>query len=117
MVKVGDVVFFKRARTKPTEKTPEFQGEGHMFGLYLGVCPPNTLPPPSQLLMAILGSTGLLTFDDVGEFLGAEAGKECVRKFEIKYLGKKSEESIPPAILENGRIPKEIPFYKPKEPE
>lgn len=39
-------------------------------------------------MFRVLGACGLITFDDVGEFLGEELAKKCIEAFENKYYGK-----------------------------
>lgn len=84
----GDVVFFKKAKASSARKSPEVMFKGHGFGILLGHVPPFAQNPPAGYVIGQLGSIGYLSFDDVIEFLGDEAGATCVQKFEAKYLPK-----------------------------
>lgn len=87
-MKNGDVVFFKRAKASANRKAPEAQFKGMGFGILLGHVPPFAQSPPGAYVIGQLGSIGYLSFDDVIEFLGDEAGAACVKKFEEKYIPK-----------------------------
>lgn len=114
-MKIGEVVFFQVAKTSSARKAPAVKFQGHGFGVLLGYVPPFQKDPPPEMLLRIMGNIGFLSFDDVGEFLGAEAGTEVVKKFEDKYYGKVVDpttqaelpltESLPPSKLfdANGR--------------
>lgn len=86
MYKSGEVLFFKQAGRSTRQKAPMGQFQGHGFGIFLGHVPPLSPEPPSVVLSQILSTIGLLTFDDVGEFLGADAAVECVAKCSGKYF-------------------------------
>lgn len=99
MVKVGDVVYFKKMTREPQRRSPEmaFKG-GHGFGVMLGIVPPGMPAPKESDLMMLMGQTGFISFDDVAAFLGEEVGKECIKKFEEKYykpIEKKSNLILP----------------------
>ncbi len=87
-MKNGDVVFFKRAKGSAHRRAPEAMFKGMGFGILLGHVPPFAQNPPAAYVIGQIGSIGYLSFDDVIEFLGDEAGATCVKKFEEKYLPK-----------------------------
>lgn len=87
-MKQGDLVYFKAASTSAKPRTPVVGFKGHGYGVMLGAVPPFQKDPPAIVVMRNMGQIGFVSFDDVGEFLGPEAGAECVRKFEDKYYGK-----------------------------
>lgn len=98
----GQVVFFKKSRAGSARKAPEVEYKGHGFGLMLGHVPPFQKDPPLEHILRILGSLGFLTFDDVGEFLGNEAGALVVKKYQEKYYGEataEAEEAAKPSGL------------------
>jgi hypothetical protein len=84
-MKPGDVVFFRKAKRSVHRRSPEIGFAGHAFGFLLGEVPMFAGDPSVRSIDRCLGSIGLVKFDDVAEFLGAEAGLECVKKFEQKY--------------------------------
>lgn len=90
----GDIIYFKKARRGMSRKIPEVEFDGAGCGILLGTISNFGKDITVGELNRILGSIGLITFDDVGEFLGQEFGKECIKKFEEKYWGK------PKAIIE-----------------
>ena len=100
MFKMGDVLFFKQARrsTKRSAETGTFKGFG--FGVYLGHVPPFAKDPDQGILRRLMGSIGYVLFDDVGEFLGNEAGAECVKKFEAKYYSPQGATDQPELPIE-----------------
>jgi hypothetical protein len=96
----GDCFFVKEAfdSTKIGPGTRRFQFPGWGFGMFMGALPPLPAgstkgayfvePNPTQLFI-IMGSVGFITFDDIARFIGPDKMKECLDKFEEKYLGKK----------------------------
>lgn len=82
----GDVVFFKRARAgmKMTDKFQEFEGYG--LGIILGqVAPEYSEGLTHHHILQLLGSIGLVKFDDIIEFLGKEKSDELLLQFRQKY--------------------------------
>lgn len=110
ILKLGDVVFFKRVTKEiRNKKTPEIGfKENTGFGVMLGVIPPFTPPPTVGHLMALMGQAGYISFDDVGHFFGEENLKVCIQKFQDKYNKppepEKSKLILPPPT----RAPDEI---------
>jgi hypothetical protein len=94
-MKNGDVVFFKKAKDSSARRAPEVMFKGHGFGILLGHVPPFAKNPPAAFVIGQLGSIGYLSFDDVIEFLGQEAGATCVAKFEDKYMPKAADPNAP----------------------
>ncbi len=90
----GDFVFFKKAKRSSHRRSMEFRFEGHGMGIYIGEVPLFASDPPATEIFKLLGTVGLLTFDDIGEFLGPEMAADCVKKFEDKYWGKKADSPI-----------------------
>lgn len=86
MLKSGDIVFFKKCTRSAKRRSPEigFKG-GNGFAIMLGIVPPFQKEPVESQVLALMGSVGFLSFDDVVNFLGEELGKECCQKFEEKY--------------------------------
>lgn len=91
----GDVVFFKKAKKSTKRTSPEIGFKGHAFGVLLGHVPPFAKDPPPEHLLRLMGTIGFLTFDNVAEFLGDEAGQKCVKAFEDKYYGKEAQDAAP----------------------
>lgn len=96
----GDVVFFKKCTKLPTKRAQEigFKG-GHAFGVMLGVVAPFAPPPTEKILMPLMGHAGYISFDDVGNFLGEEQAKLCIKKFEDKYYPKIIVPPPKPALI------------------
>jgi hypothetical protein len=88
MFRKADVCYFKTAKNGSHRKANSATFKGHGFGMFLGHVPPFGKDPTPQELIMLVGSCGWLTFDDVAEFLGDEAGKHCVAAYEAKYYGK-----------------------------
>jgi hypothetical protein len=88
----GSIVFFKDiADTSRMKGRTGVRFKGHGFGVLLGEVPPFGKDPDQVALFRCLGGIGYLSFDDVGEFLGDEAGAKCVAAFEAKYFPKTEE--------------------------
>ncbi len=86
-MKLGEVVYFKKATRTTKRGALETSFTGHAFGIMVGVVPPSRPEPSKQVLMMALAQMGYMSFDDVGEFLGKEQADLCVKKFEQKYCG------------------------------
>lgn len=82
---IGDGLFFKEAFTSTKRNATRLQFKGHAVGIWLGVVPHFAKEPQGTDLFKMMGSIGWLTFDDVGEFLGPEAGAKVVEMFSQKY--------------------------------
>lgn len=121
MFKIGDVAFFKVAR-KGTKKTaPECKFNGHAFGVILGIVPPFEKEPPAEHLLRLMGSIGFISFDDIGEIFGAEAGKKCIAAFEAKYYGRTGApgelpKELPKIVDANGQPITQLSTLRPTEP-
>lgn len=89
----GEVIYIKRAQ-KSIRGAQEFTFNGYGVALLIG----QTLPMPNahevteSHLFRVLGTCGLITFDDISDFLGEEKAAECIKKFEDKYYEKPPEE-------------------------
>ena len=89
----GTCVFFKEFQTTAhPRKHSKFRMKNLAFGVLLGDVPVFGKGPTTGDLFRSLGAIGYISFDDVGEFLGAEMGAKCVEEFEKKY-------TIPPKNL------------------
>ena len=89
----GDVVFFKKAKKATKRNAMEVTFKGHAFGVMLGHVPPFAKDPTPDQLLRQMGAIGFMTFDDVAEFLGDDAGAKCVKMYEDKYYGKEAQEA------------------------
>lgn len=88
MPKPGDVFFSNTMKKGSNRKAPQYAVKGHAFGVLLGIVPPFQKDPQQHEVSRLLGTVGLLMFDDVADFLGNEAGAKCIKMFEDKYYGK-----------------------------
>lgn len=92
----GEVIYIKRAQ-KHIRGATEYTFHGYGVALLIG----QTLPMPNAQemtenhLFRVLGTCGLLTFDDVATFLGEEHAATCIKKFEEKYYPKDEEKPTP----------------------
>lgn len=84
-LKIGDAVFFKRAKESSDLDAKFIEFSGHGFGVFLGAMPLELRDPTPQVLVQIMGSIGFCSFDDVMEFIGEEQGHIVLKKFEEKY--------------------------------
>lgn len=109
-MKPGDLVFFKRARETGQRKSPEYEFKGYGFGIMLGALHPFQKDPPAAHILRMLGTVGFVSFDDVGELLGAEAGTKLVSLYEDKYYGKIVDPDAVVNVLE-----KELPELAPHQ--
>lgn len=91
MFKGGDVVYFKECKNSSHRKAQGARFRGVGFGIFLGAVGPFEKDPKREDTIKLVGACGYLTFDDVADFLGDEAAKVCIEKFETKYY--------PPKIL------------------
>lgn len=96
-MKAGDVIFFKRVKTSLRKNAPETQFEGHGFGILLGSVPLHTLPPPLPIAMAALGSIGLVSLNDIIDYVGQETMEKIARanveRYGLKQPPKKEDEA------------------------
>jgi hypothetical protein len=88
MLKAGDIVFFKKCRRSSSRRSPEIRFNGHAFAIMLGMVPTFAKDPPPSHLLRILGTVGLISLDDIAEFLSTEDRDEVAKKFHLKYMGK-----------------------------
>jgi hypothetical protein len=88
MVKMGEVVFFKKITKSNKPKSPEIGFKGRGFAVFLGHAPMYAPDPPRSVIFQMLGQIGLLSFDDVKEFLGEDAVNTITQKFTEKYYPK-----------------------------
>lgn len=105
----GDIVYFKKARKSTKRSALEGTFKGNAVGVLLGEIPPFGQDVRVEHVLPLLGRLGFLTFDDVGEFLGAEAGTEVLKKYEAKYYGMKKDEK-------QQELPITVPPELPKAP-
>ncbi len=90
MFKVGDIAYFREAKNGLRKSSQGVKAQGHFFGIMLGMIPPShTKEPAKDQLARSVGMAGYLTFNDVAEFFGPKIAEECVRRFELKYWGKR----------------------------
>lgn len=106
MFKFGEVVFFREARRGTKRASPGAKFKGHGFAVLLGHVAPFQKEPTKLEILRCLGAIGFLSLDDVGDFLGDEAGAACLKKFQEKYY--------PPVIL--GADGKPMPEPEPERP-
>lgn len=85
MLKNGDIIYFKKAKKSSLRHAPEWAFKGHGAALLLAAMPPEYPDMPDEALFPLLGAIGLCTFDDIKIFLGEEAQKEFIRKFQERY--------------------------------
>jgi hypothetical protein len=100
-MKPGEIVFFRKAKSKPMTVCPAVEFKGHGYGIFLGHVPYAQPEPPPVVYITQLGSIGFISFDDVNEFLGDEAAVKCVQKFEEKYYEKKAPGPV--LVSEDGK--------------
>lgn len=65
--------------------TPASFPDGLAVAVLIGKVPKRGPDLPKEQIFASLGSCGLITFDDVSEFLGEEQAKVCMDMFRQKY--------------------------------
>jgi hypothetical protein len=85
MLKHGAVVYFKDAKLSGKRTAPNYGFKGHGVGVFLGSLPPFAKDINVGTLNIMLGSIGLVSFDDVNEMVGEEIAKDLIKKFEAKY--------------------------------
>lgn len=105
---MGDCLFFKVAKKESRRNAKEMKFKGHAFGVYLGHVPPFGKDPQPDQLLRMMGQIGFLTFDDVSEFVGAEAAEKCVKMYEDKYYGKEAQDAadeVPTGPIEQPERP------------
>lgn len=109
LLKTGDVVFFKKVTRSAQRRSPEigFKG-GSGFGVMLGIVPPQMQDPAEAQLMVLMGQAGYMAFDDVKAFLGEEALKTVMAKFQDKYYPKKEEKPASKLIIAPEALSKDI---------
>ena len=93
---LGEIVYFKKFKQGSAPNYPEATAGGHAIGILLGVVPPRTPDPSPRQQKQLMGSVGILTFDDVAAFLGEEASALCLKKYEEKYYPTEAEKNQPP---------------------
>lgn len=108
-IKNGTCVFFKEFQTTAhPRKHSKLRFKYLGFGVLLGNVPPFGKGPTTGDLYRSLGAIGYISFDDVGEFLGAEMGAKCVEEFEKKYTPKPPTNADaatdPAAVVPQGKI-------------
>ncbi len=84
-MKLGEVVYFKKATRSTKRGALETAFQGHGFGVMIGAVPPFVKEPPLHVILQAFATMGYLKFDDVYEFLGKESGDLCMKKFHEKY--------------------------------
>jgi hypothetical protein len=94
---LGDFLYFREAQTGIRKESKRVKFAGHAFGMWVGVVPHFHKEPKDLDIFSMMGSLGWLTFDDVGEFLGPEAGNKVVEMYVKKYS------APPPPTIESER--------------
>lgn len=92
VLKMGEIVFFRRCKRSSKRKAAEMELQGHGFGVFLGHVPPFVKDPEDWELLRMMGQAGFISFDDVRAFLGEETLKDLLTKFTKTYYGRNQEE-------------------------
>jgi len=91
-MKQGDVVFFKESQASLSRNAHKVQFKGYGWGVLLGMVPGFLRVSPSpEIVFQAFGAIGLVSFDDVAEFLGEDQVKIVQEKFKVKYTLKMPE--------------------------
>lgn len=84
-IKSGDIVYFKVFQKSLTKGSQQIPLQGYGVGLLLAHATDKDGDMQPSHIFKSLGICGLVTFDDIAEFLGEENAKVVIKKFEEKY--------------------------------
>lgn len=91
MIKLGDAVYFKKAKKSQARRSTEYGFQGHGFGIFLGSKSPQDMRDMnSASLFQLMGGCGFCTFDSVAEIMGWDEtqAREFIDKWTTKFYGK-----------------------------
>ena len=77
----GTVVYFKKCKANidpAVRKTDDYRFGHYGFGVYFGEIPPGNIAPTRMSVFKTFGNLGLISFDDLTEFLGKEKTAEVI---------------------------------------